>query len=138
MATTQPLRPFAFRHHHPAATTVFVVLFWMLAAVLVLAAHADIEPLSALAGAAATVAALVLTAFGYTHFFAREAGEAHALAVGTAWLVLSTAAELAFTASAGHPWFTLLGSPDRPLLRLVLLFLWVFSPSFFARRETAS
>lgn len=138
MLTMQPAAPFASRHHHPAATGLFVVLFWVMAAVLLLVIHAHVEPLSARAGAVATVAALVLTAFGYTRFTAREAGVAHALAVGTGWLVLSIVTEVALAASAGHGWFTLLGSPDRPLLRHVLLFAWIFSPALFARRGTAA
>lgn len=138
MATIQPVAPFASRRHHPATMALLVLLFWMVAAVLVLAAHAAIEPLSARAGAIATVALLVLTAFGYTHLVARDAGVSHALGVGIAWLVLAIAAEMASTAAAGHSWFTLLGSPDRPLLRQILLFAWIFSPSLFARREAAS
>lgn len=138
MTATQRIEPFAYRHHHPATTALLVVLFWLVADVFLVATHVAIEPLSARGAALAAVAALVLTAFAYTRFVAREAGEAHALGVGVAWLLLSIAAEMAFTASAGHPWFTLLGSPDRPLLRHVLLFVWVFSPSMFARREAAS
>jgi hypothetical protein len=67
---------------------------------------------------------------------AREAGITHALGVGIAWLVLSIATEIALTTRVGHGWFTLLGSPDRPLLRNVLLFVWIFAPALFARRES--
>jgi hypothetical protein len=134
VATMQPIPPFPFRRHHPAVITLFVLLFWILAAALVLTAQIGIEPRSPSAGAVAAVAALVLTSFGYTHFVARETGVVHALGVGIAWLALSMAAEIALTAVAGHPWLTLLGSPHQPLLRHILLFVWIFSPSFFARR----
>jgi hypothetical protein len=75
------------------------------------------------------------TAYAYTRFAAREAGASHALYVGVAWLTLSIAAEVAMAVRTGHGWFTLLGSPDRPLLRHILLFAWIFAPVMFARRE---
>ena len=135
---TQPLAPFAHRRHHPATTAVLVVLFWMVAAALVIATHLEIEPRSARVGAVATIAALFATAYAYSRFVAREAGVTHALGVGTAWLMLSIATEVALTTQIGHGWFTLLGSPDRPLLRNVLLFVWIFAPALFARREASS
>lgn len=137
MATTEPLVPFSTRPHHLVTTAALGTLFWAVAAMLVLATHRVIEPWSARGGALAAVAALVLAAFAYTRLVAREAGVAHALAVGIGWLVLSIVAEMALTASSAHPWFTLLGSPQRPLLRLVFMFAWVFSPSLFARRDPA-
>lgn len=136
MTTTTPhFGRFATRHHHPATTAALVVFFWIIAAVLVIAVHVGIEPRSARAGAVATIAVLILAAYAYSRFVAREAGISHALAVGTAWLTLSIVTEIAVTTRAGHAWFTLLGSPDRPLLRNVLLFVWVFAPALFARRE---
>jgi hypothetical protein len=132
---TQPIGRFAQRHHHPVTTATLVLLFWIVAAGLVAAAHGTIEPRSPQAGAVATIAALIATAYAYSRFVAREAGISHALGVGIAWLVLSIATELAWTTQAGHGWFTLLGSPDRPLLRNVLLFVWIFAPAIFARRE---
>ncbi len=132
---TPPVEQFATRHHHPATTAALVVVSWMIAAALVLAVHVEIEPRSARASAVATIAVLIATAYAYSRFVARQAGVSHALGVGTAWLSLSIATEIAVTSSAGHAWFTLLGSPDRPLLRNVLLFAWVFAPALFARRE---
>jgi len=114
--------------HHRFTTAAFVTLFWMIAATLVI--------LSSKAGAAAEIAALVVTAYLYSRFVTREAGISHALGVGTAWLVLSIATEIALASRAGHGWFTLLGPPDRPLLRNVLLFAWIFAPALFARRDT--
>ena len=134
----QPIGRFACRHHHPVITAALVLIFWMVAAVLVTGAHAAIEPRSTEAGAAATIGALIGTAYAYSRFVAREAGISHALGVGSAWLVLCIAAEIALTAQAGHGWFNLLGSPDRPLLRNVLLFVWIFSPAMFAKREVSA
>lgn len=116
-------------------TAVYVVLFWILAAGLVLAAHVEIGPRSAAAGAVATIAVLVANAYAYTRFAAREAGVTHALGVGIAWLVLSMSAEIGMTRYLGHAWFSLLGSPDRPLLRNVFLFVWIFAPALFAVKE---
>lgn len=129
---------FPHRHHHPVTTAMLVVIFWIFAAILVIAAHVAFEPRSPKASAVATIAALLLAAYAYTRLVAREAGVTHALGVGIAWLVLSIAAEIALTTQAGHGWFTLLGSPDRPLLRNVLLFVWIFSPALFAGREVNS
>lgn len=135
---TTMTRSFAYRRHHPAATAALVVLFWMAAALLVIAVHVGIELRSPKASAVATIAALVVTSYAYSRFVARQGGVTHALGVGTAWLMLSIAAEIALTTRSGHGWFTLLGSPDQPVLRNVLLFAWVFTPVVFASRETAS
>lgn len=116
-------------NHHRMTTAALVVLFWGIAAALVIAATR--------LGTAAEIAALIATAYAYSRFAGREAGISHCLGVGIAWLVLSIITELALSARAGHMWFTLLGSPDRPLLRNVLLFAWIFAPAIFARRETA-
>ena len=117
----------------PIGRFALVVLFWMVAAALVAAAHVAIEPRFEKAGAAAS-AAVIGTAYAYSRLVARQAGVSHALGVGIAWLVLSIATEIALTTQAGHGWFTLLGSPDRPLLRNILLFVWIFSPALFAQR----
>jgi hypothetical protein len=112
---------------------IVVALFWMTAAVLVVAAHVELDPLSPLGGAAATIAAIVAAAYSYTRVVARDGGLTHALGVGIAWLVLSIVAEVTMTTRLGHGWFTLIGSPDRPLLRNVFLFVWIFAPALFAR-----
>jgi hypothetical protein len=136
MTTVMPhVERFATRHHHPATTVGLVVAFWIMAAALVAAVHVGIEPRSVRAASVATIAALLAAAWAYSRFVAREAGISHALGVGTTWLMLSITVEVAVTMRAGHAWFTLLGSPDRPLLRNVLLFVWVFAPVVFARRE---
>jgi hypothetical protein len=127
--------PFANRRHHPATTAVLVLFFWMIAAALVIAAHVEIEPRSLKAGAVATIAVLVLTAYAYSRLAARQAGVTHALGVGIAWLALAIVTELALATQTGHGWFYLLGSPEKPLLRNIYLFVWIFAPALFARRE---
>ena len=57
------------------------------------------------AAAVVTIAAIVLGAYCYSRFCTRNTGINHAL-----------------------------GSPDRPLLRNVFFFVWIFSPALFARR----
>lgn len=129
---------FADRHHRPATTAILVTLFWLIAAAAVSAAHATIDRRSVTASAAMTIAALLVTAFAYAHFCARECGVTHALGVGIAWLALSIAVEVAIAHRVHHGWFSLLGSPAQPLLRNVYLFAWIFAPALFARRENES
>jgi hypothetical protein len=123
--------------HRPAVTATVVVLFWLIAAVFVVFAHM-IEPRSAAASALVTIGVLVATAFAYMRCFAGHCGVTHALGVGIAWLVLSIGVEIALATRLGHGWFSLLGSPSHPLLRNVILFVWIFAPSFFAQREESS
>ena len=106
-------------------TAALVVFFWMVAAALVTASRTS---------AVAPIAALIVMAYAYSRLVACEAGITHALGVGIAWLLLSISTEIVLASRLGHGWFTLLGSPDRPLLRNVLLFVWVFAPALFARR----
>jgi hypothetical protein len=132
-----PVERFAYRHHHPATTAALVAGFWVVAATLVAAAHVAIEPRWRVTGAVATIASVIVTAYAYSRVSARQATVTHTLGVGIAWLVLSIGTEIVLATQVGHGWFTLLGSPDRPLLRNVLLFVWIFTPSLFARREVA-
>ena len=132
---TREAVPFADSQHSPAITAVLVVLFWLAAAALVGTAHVELDPLSVSGGSVATIASIFIAAYFYTRFCARQAGIAHALGVGIAWLVLAIVAEMAMTARLGHGWYALLGSPDHPLLRNLFLFVWVFAPAFFAHRE---
>jgi hypothetical protein len=133
---TRPIPRFAFRPHHPLATAALVVLFWLAAAVLVIAAHVELDVRSTATSATATIAMLLLAAYGYTRLVAQESGVAHALGVGITWLVLSIVAEIALTARVGHGWFYLLGSPAQPLLRNIDLFVWIFAPALFARHAS--
>jgi hypothetical protein len=114
---------------------MLVLLFWLVAAALVGTAHLEIDPLSATGGAVLTIGAVFAVAYCYIRFCAPNAGISHALGVGTVWLVLAIAGELAMSAWLGHGWYALLGTPDRPLLRNVFLFVWIFAPAFFAHGE---
>jgi len=134
---TPPAAPFASRRHHPAVTALLVVVFWMIAAALVIASRTFVEPRSPRGAAAAEVGALLVSAYAYSRFASRDGGLSHALGVGTAWLGLSILTEVVLTAEEHQGWFTLLGSPDRALFRNVMLFVWIFAPALFVRRETA-
>ncbi len=114
---------------------VLVFLFWLLAATLTLVCHAALERRSPAGCAAAAIASIAGTAYTYTRLCARNAGVSHALGVGIAWLALAIAAEMAMSSRTGHRWVSLIGTPDRPLLRNVFLFVWIFAPAVFARRE---
>jgi hypothetical protein len=115
------------------STATLVLMFWVLAATLVVAAHVQLGPRSQGAACAAAIGATIFAAFGYTRLAARDCDVSHALAVGIAWLVLSIAAEIALTSRTGHGWFLLLGAPSHPLLRNVDLFAWIYAPALFAR-----
>ena len=135
MEMTHPAARFAEARHHVATTAGLVVVFWTAAAAAVTAAQTKLHPISPAAATVATIAAIVLAAWCYTRFCARTAGISHALGVGIAWLALGLVAELVIVMRAGHGWYGVLGSPDRPLLRNVIFFVWIFSPAIFARRE---
>ena len=126
---------FADVRHHPVTTALLVVLFWIAAAVLVATCHIELDALSESGSAVATIASIVIVAYAYTHFCARCAGIDHALGVGIAWLVLAIVVEITVTSRTGHGWYALIGSPDRPLMRNVFMFVWIFAPAFFARRK---
>jgi hypothetical protein len=56
----------------------------------------------------------------------------HALGVGIAWLVMAIFTEVVVAAVVGHGWYLVLGSPARPALRNLFLFVWIFGPAVFA------
>jgi hypothetical protein len=135
-AMTQPAAPFAETRHGLATTAALVVPFWLAAAGAVGAAQTQLHRVSPAAATVATIAVILLAAYCYTRFCARQAGITHALGVGIAWLVLGITTELVMAARLGHAWdAAVLGSPDRPLLRNVFFFVWIFAPALFARRE---
>ena len=109
-----------------------MVLFWIAIAATVVAAQLILQPFFA---AVATIAAIVLGAYSYSRFRARNVGISHALGVGIAWLALGIGTELVMAAHLGRGWYGVLGSPDHPLLRNVFFFVWIFSPALFARRD---
>lgn len=126
--------PFADRRHHPLTTAALIFLFWAFAAALVATFHIQLDVLSWMGGAAATLLAILGSAYLYTRICARCAGVDHALGVGIAWLVMTIVAEIAITTRVHHGWYSLIGSPAHPLLRNVFLFAWVFAPALFAHR----
>jgi hypothetical protein len=134
-AMTHPAVSFSEARHHPLTRAILIVLFWAAGAIVVATVHIELDPLSATGGAVATIAAIVVAAFCYTRFCARQAGISHALGVGIVWLVLAIVTEMTLTSRLGHEWYDLIGSPDHPLLRNVFLFLWIFAPALFARGE---
>ena len=121
--------------HRPATTAPLIVLFWGAAAALVMSVHLTLDSYSPLGAAVATIAVILLAAFGYTRLAVRNATLGHCLTVGTVWIVLAIVTELLMTESLGRRWYVVLGSPDRPLLRNILLFVWIFAPALFARQD---
>ena len=118
--------------HHGTTTAALVVLFWGFAALLVVAAHQMVEPISPAASVVAKVCAIVLIAFVYMQLTAHQATLDHALLVGAVWLVLAIAAEISMTMYSHRGWFDLLGSPTSAL-RNVVMVAWVAAPPLFAR-----
>ena len=139
MATaTHPVGRTSETHHRLSATAGLITVFWLGAAMGAVTAQKELDPISPAGGAAATIVAIVLSACGYTRAFARYAGLSHALAVGMTWLLLGIVAEMTMTAHLGHAWYSILGPPAHPLLRDVLLLVWIFAPAVFARGEGAA
>jgi hypothetical protein len=120
------------RSAHLAKTFTLVVVFWCLAAFLVIALR-RIIPTPAIACAALQTLAIVAVALVYMKLATREATIDHALFTGTTWLVLSIVAELAMAEHTGHGWFEIIGSPASGL-RNVLMFAWILAPALFASR----
>jgi hypothetical protein len=116
------------------ASALLVFVFWIAAALLAGLAHTELDPLSPLFGALVTVVSLVGVAWGYMRA-CHHSGVSHALGAGIAWLVLAIATELAITTRLGHGWYSLIGSPERPLLRTIFLFVWLFAPALFATED---
>jgi hypothetical protein len=127
--------PFSQRKHNAVITGVMVVVFWIVAAVLVTMIQRTIVTASPLSLIALKTAAIILAAFGYVQLTARHASLDHALLVGTAWLLLAMASELAATAHWTRHWFDLLGAPDSGL-RNVMILAWMAAPALFAQRRT--
>lgn len=112
-----------------------IVVSWMVAAALVLAANYWIEPRSAEVDGVVKVAALVLVGFGYMRVM-RESTLEHALLVGSAWLSLAVVVEVFEASTKGRGWFDLIGSPAHPIIRTVLLIAWVGAPALFVRTRS--
>ena len=116
-----------------AARGATVVLFWIAAVLLVLAAHQLLDPVSAAAAVTMKVVVIVATAFVYIRVAARTATLGHALFVGIFWLTLGIVVELVTASMSGHGWFEIIGSPAKPLQRDLMLVAWIAAPTIFAR-----
>jgi len=127
--------PFWDRKHNAVVTGVMVVLFWIVAAVVVTLIQRTIVTASPVSLIALKAGAIVLAAFGYVRLTARHTTLDHALLVGTVWLLLAMASELAATAHWTRRWFELLGAPDSGL-RNVMILAWMAAPALFAQRRT--
>ncbi|HEY3056554.1 MAG TPA: hypothetical protein VGK31_11550 [Thermoanaerobaculia bacterium] len=113
--------------------SALIVSFWAVAALMVIAAHQVIGPMSQHVSIAVQLAAIVCAGFAYMALTAREATVDHALLVGSLWLLFSIIAEMIITAHFGHAWFELIGPPTKPVYRCLLMFGWVAAPALFAR-----
>lgn len=102
------------------------LLFWIAAALLVLATHGFVDPYSLAAGAVLKLGAIVVAAFLYIRFTARNATVDHAVFVGVAWLMLDIISELTLRVD-------LLGSTAAPAMRNLMLVTWIAAPALFAR-----
>jgi len=108
------------------------ILSWVVAALLVMAVHLELDAASPLAASAAKIAAIVLIGFVY----AKIAGPTthQALLAGVVWIALAIAVEMVMTERLGHGWFALVGGPDAPVTRYAVMFVWIVGPALFARR----
>lgn len=132
---THPVARFAAVRHRRATTVILVALFWVAGAVLAATARTELDARAPVAGAVLALAGIAAAAWAYTRLCAWSAGFAHALDAGIAWLLLAIVTEVVVTRHLGHGWYALLGTPERPLLRNVFLFVWIFAPAAFARRQ---
>jgi hypothetical protein len=118
-----------------AVRMAIAIIFWAIAATLVVIMHQTLAPISVAASVVAKVFTILFVAFAYIRLVARECTFDQALVTGALWLILGIVAEITVSRSLGTTWFVLLGSPANPLGRDVLLFAWVVAPPLFARRK---
>ena len=115
---------------------ICIVVSWVIAAGLVLAANYFVEPVSPVIDAVVKLAVLVAVGFGYMRIM-RESTLEHALLVGSVWLVMAVVVEVAEASTRGRGWFDLIGNPAHPLIRTVLLIGWVAAPALFVRAHSS-
>ena len=126
---------FAHRQHHQVTTAAFVVLFWGAAALAVVGVHEAFDATIWQLAFALKVGAIVLAGWGYVRLTASDATLHHGLGVGVIWLLLAILSEIVMWAAGHRHWTILLGEQARPLLRSLMLFIWITAPALFARRH---
>jgi hypothetical protein len=114
---------------------ICIVVSWVVAAGLVLAANYWIEPVSPALDGIVKVAALVVVGFGYMRIM-RQSTLEHALLVGSMWLVMAVLVEVVEASTRGRGWFDLIGNPAHPVIRTILLIAWVAAPAIFVKSES--
>ncbi|MCU1245303.1 MAG: hypothetical protein JWN02_1213 [Acidobacteria bacterium] len=121
-----------------ARSAALMLLFWMLAALLVVGLPHLLAFTWPFAVATVKVGAIVLAGCGYMKVDRGSASLERALVAGAVWLLLDIVAEAAVAARLGRGWFELIGSPAVPLLRTWLLVTWIAAPALFARQGGAT
>jgi hypothetical protein len=121
-----------------ARSAGLMLLFWILAALLVVGLPHLFSFTSAFATATVKVMAIVLAGCGYMKVDRGAASLDRALIAGAVWLLLDIVTEAGVAARLGRGWFELIGSPAVPLLRTWLLVTWIAAPALFARQGGAT
>ena len=116
----------------------WMLLFWIVAAVLVVTLPTALGLTSPVVALGAKVAIIVAVACAYVKVSRHPASLDGALMVGAAWLLFDVIAELVVSTRMGRSWFELIGSPAAPALRTCLLLAWVAAPALFVRRDGAT
>jgi hypothetical protein len=119
-------------------SVALMLLFWILAALLVVGLPHLFGFTAPFATATVKVLAIVLAGCGYMKVDGRAASLDRALIAGAMWLLLDIVVEAAVAARLGRGWFELIGSPAVPLLRTWLLVTWIAAPALFARQGGAT
>lgn len=114
---------------------ICVIFFWALAAVLLLASHHWLEPISPALDGVAKVGVLCAAGFAYMRAM-RGATLEHALLVGATWVILAVIIEVVRASAVGHGWHELIGAPEHPVIRAALLIAWVGAPALFVRTRS--
>jgi len=105
---------------------------WVVAALLVLAVHIELDSISPLAACVVKMAVIALIGFVYARVAAPTTQQA--LFAGVGWIALAIGAEMVMTERLGHGWFAMVGCPDAPAMRYTVMFVWILGPALFARR----
>lgn len=117
------------------AAAANAVIFWLIAAVGAFAL-AKVPVASPTIATIAPLTAIVISAWARARLVSCETGAGFALATGFLWILLSIVAEAELTRRAVAP--ILLGPPDHPILRDIVVMAWIFGPALFVRRRCAS